>query len=361
MKSAKKRIVHTLTAAATCAAMVSPAAAFDLTGGYYMTYGDANSYSLPINGLEVMAGPGQIDLYTKLGLQSQLGNPIAGMDDAFDTPSANNIKGFRMGSGNEPGSASPEGSWDRIGWWDSSLEALDTALDLSRNAPVFFFANNETGYGDNLAGWARVELTHNGVVIGRYDLTNDDHDPTNGLPGYGAPPVGGGVAGTGDPLADVQRYTSDGAAPQVTDFLMSGGLVCADANGMVDCSQPHLFEFQHNLGGDRAAYAIVFPELNAKLADVLDTLASNVNPGETLANYALHVDFRLGCGPEGAFPQVPAGGGSACDPDYALNGGSEKVFIGTMENVQRVPEPASAALAAVGLLGAFALRRKPTA
>ena len=94
---------------------------------------------------------------------------------------------------------------------------------------------------------------------------------------------------------------------------------------------------------------------------MLDTLASNVNPGETLANYALHVDFRLGCGPEGAFPQVPAGGGSACDPDYALNGGSEKVFIGTMENVQRVPEPASAALAAVGLLGAFALRRKPTA
>ena len=79
MKSAKKRIVHTLTAAATCAAMVSPAAAFDLTGGYYMTYGDANSYSLPINGLEVMAGPGQIDLYTKLGLQSQLGNPIAGI------------------------------------------------------------------------------------------------------------------------------------------------------------------------------------------------------------------------------------------------------------------------------------------
>lgn len=136
---------------------------------------------------------------------------------------------------------------------------------------------------------------------------------------------------------------------------MSGGLVCADANGMVDCSQPHLFEFQHNLGGDRAAYAIVFPELNAKLADVLDTLASNVNPGETLANYALHVDFRLGCGPEGAFPQVPAGGGSACDPDYALNGGSEKVFIGTMENVQRVPEPASSPWPPWGSLGAFAL------
>ena len=49
----------------------------------------------------------------------------------------------------------------------------------------------------------------------------------------------------------------------------------------------------------------------------------------------------IGVGLDGS----PAGGGSACDPDYALNGGSEKVFIGTMENVQRVPEPASAALA----------------
>ena len=362
MKTAKNKILHTLTAAATCAVAASPAAAFDLTGGYYMTYGDANSYSLPINGLEVMAGPGQIDLYTKLGLQSQLGNPIAGMDDAFDTPSANNIEGFLMGEDNEPGGTNPEGSWDRIKWWDTSLEALNTALDLSKNAPVFFFANNETGYGDNLAGWARVELTHNGVVIGRYDLTNDDHDPTNGLPGYGAPPTGGGVPGTGDPLADAQRYTSNGALPQVTDFLMSGGLVCADATGMVDCSQPHLYEFQHNLGGDRAAYAIIFPELNAQLADVVATVAANVHPGETLANYAMHVDFRLGCALNAGFPQIPAGGGTDCDPNYALNGGSEKVFIGTVENIQGVPEPAPDALAALGLLGAFgALRRKPKA
>ena len=141
---------------------------------------------------------------------------------------------------------------------------------------------------------------------------------------------------------------------------MSGGLVCADAAGLVDCSQPHLFEFQHNLGGDRAAYAVVFPELNKQLAEVIDIVASNLNPGETLANYALHVDYRLGCGPEGAFPQVPAGGNKTeCDPNYATNGGSEKVFIGTLENIQAVPEPTSSALAALGLLGALgALRRR---
>jgi hypothetical protein len=94
---------------------------------------------------------------------------------------------------------------------------------------------------------------------------------------------------------------------------------------------------------------------------VIDIVASNLNPGETLANYALHVDYRLGCGPEGAFPQVPAGGNKTeCDPNYATNGGSEKVFIGTLENIQR-SRTRLGALAAVGLLGAFALRRKPTA
>ena len=72
------------------------------------------------------------------------------------------------------------------------------------------------------------------------------------------------------------------------------------------------------------------------------------------------MDYRLGCGPEGAFPQVPAGGNKTeCDPNYAINGGSEKVFIGTLENIQVVPEPTSSALAALGLLGAFgALRRR---
>lgn len=344
MRSEKNKILSAIAAAATCTLAASPAAAFDLTSGYYMTYGDANSYSLPINGLEVMSGPGQIDLYTKLGLQSQLDNPIAGMDNAYDTPSANNVEGGVEGL---EGAVPP-------------ADAVPAALDLTKNSPIFYFANNETGNGDNLAGWGRVELTHNGVVIGRYDLTNDDHDPSNGSPGYGAPPVGGGVGGTGDPLADAGRYTSDGAAPLVPDFLMSGGLVCADAAGLVDCSQPHLFEFQHNLGGDRAAYAVVFPELNKQLAEVIDIVASNLNPGETLANYALHVDYRLGCGPEGAFPQVPAGGNKTeCDPNYATNGGSEKVFIGTLENIQAVPEPTSSALAALGLLGAFgALRRR---
>lgn len=354
MKFNKSKALTALAIASAFFAPAAGAAPINLSGLFYVTYGDANSYSLPVNGLEVMAGPGQIDMYTKLGLQSQLGNSQTGMDDAYDTPSANNTAGFRMDAASEPGGAVAEGTWDRVAWWDTSLSALDAKLNLNNNSPVFFFANNETGNGDNLAGWARVELTHNGTVIGRYDLTNDDHDPLNGLPGYGPPPVGGGVVG-GDPTL----YTSNGAAPDVPDFLMSGGLVCADNSGAVSCSGPHLYEYQHNLGGDRAAYAIVFPELNAQLEQILADIANNVNPGETLDNYAMHVDYRLGCGPEGAFPQVPAGGSKTeCDPNYAINGGSEKVFIGTLEALQFVPEPTSSALVGLGLLGSALFRRQ---
>lgn len=85
-------------------------ATVDLTNKGYVTYGDANSYSLPLNGLEVMAGPGQIAAFTKLGLgaNGQLGN-TAGMDDAFDTPQANNIPGFRTSTSPEPGGVSLKG------------------------------------------------------------------------------------------------------------------------------------------------------------------------------------------------------------------------------------------------------------
>ena len=328
----------------------------DLSSLGYVTYGDANSYSLPISGLEIMAGPGQIDLYTKLGLQSQLSNGTPGMDNAFDTPSANNVDGFRMTNSNEPGGAlNVADTWDRLKWWDTSLQALNTKINLSADALVFFFANNETGNGDNLAGWARVELTrwdsaqNKEVLVSRYDMTNDADN--NGTGGYGPPPVGGGI-----PLGNVANYTSDGLDPGVADFLMSGGEVCVAFNGaLLDCDTAPAADiaarYQHNLGGDRAAYAIVFPELNADIASI-------VSAGGNLSEYALHVDYRLGCGPEGAFPQVPAGGNKTeCDPDYAINGGSEKVFIGSLASLRFIPEPSSMVLAGLGLLGLSRVRR----
>ena len=328
------------------------AGTIDLTGLPFVTYGDGQSYSLPISQAlgcttcEVMAGPGQIDIYTKLGLQSQLGNSTPGMDDAFDTPSANNTDGFRMGAGNEP---TPTFTGDRVGWWDTTLTALNSKVDLFNNSMVFFFANNETGGGDNLAGYARIELTGPGGVLvpgGRFELTNDfNHD---GVAPYGAFTSGGGIP-NGNPAA----YTSLNQAPVVADFLQSGGEVCVPIppTNAIQC-------FQHNLGGDRAAYAVVFPELNALIAGL-------ILGGADLSQYALHVEYRLGCGPESntaqgspSFPQVPAGGGTECDPNYAINGGSEKVFIGTQALTTSLPVPSSLLLAGIALLGLGYARRR---
>ena len=333
-------------AALVAAPIFSMAATIDLSGKGYVTYGDANSYSLPLNGLQVLSGPGQIDMFTKLGLgaNGQLGNSQAGMDNAFDTPSANNIPGFRMNAGNEPGGT--QGSWDRLGWWDATLAAMNSKLNLIMNSIVFFFANNETGgaASANLAAWARIEVSQisTNTVLGRYDMTNDVlHDGQ----GYGPPPAGGGVS-----MGDPGLFTSNGAEPFVSDFLMSGGEVCLNLFGqLVDCSGPGVVvRQQHNLGGDRAAYAVVVPELDALIAGLASTSGVNLN------DFAIHVQYRLGCGPEltqtgGGFPTVGQGNNILCDPTYALNGGDEKVFLGTQLLPNVVPEPGSLALAGLAL------------
>lgn len=342
---------------------ISEAATIDLTGASWITYGDANSYSLPINGLEVMAGPGQINLYTKLGLNAVgvLPNNQAGMDDAYRTPTANTVEGFRMLSdgSNEPGGI--EGSWDRNASWDTTLFALDAKVDLTQNSLVFFFANNETGgtITDNLAAWARIELTKisTGESLGVFDMTNDvDHDGQ----GYGLPFEGGGGVFLGDPT----QYTTDLNEPFVSDFIQSGGNVCISSvtGTFVDCSDPNvIIDEEHNLGGDRAAYAIVAPELDTLIAGIIDDLNSDFN------DYALHVNYRLGCGPEltqsgGTFPTVTQGANTNCDPDYALNGGDEKVFIGTQLRssnvIPPVPEPGILIMMGIGLAGiGYQLRR----
>ena len=332
-------------AALLAAPIFSLAATIDLSGKGYVTYGDANSYSLPLNGLQVLSGAGQIDSYVKLGLGpvGQLGNSQAGMDDAFRTPAPNTIPGFRMNAVNEPVGS---GSWDRIGWWDSTLAAMNTKLNLLINSIVFFFANNETGGADsaNLAAWARVEVSQisTNMVLGRYDMTNDvDHAGQ----GYGPPPAGGGVS-----MGNPGLFASNGAEPFVSDFLMSGGEVCLNALfQLVVCTDPGVVvREQHNLGGDRAAYAIVVPEMDALIAGIANTSGVDLN------DFAIHVQYRLGCGPEltqagGGFPQTRQGQGTECDPTYALNGGDEKVFLGTQLLPNVVPEPGSLALAGLAL------------
>lgn len=106
-----KNVIATALALTLVGAMpiVARAATVDLSTSGWVTYGDANSYALNVNGLNVSAATGQLIGVAKLGINSQNGNSTPGMDDAFDTPTANTVEGFRMSSANEPGGAVSQG------------------------------------------------------------------------------------------------------------------------------------------------------------------------------------------------------------------------------------------------------------
>lgn len=401
------RIAAAMAVAGAFALPSAHAATIDLTGVNYVTYGDANSYSLPIanyqfgfntsNGpFTVPSTPGQISSLTVLGTGSS-GNPVTtntpGVDNAYETPSGVSGSTFfypNTGNLNTPNNNGASIANNGANTWDASLTALRSFL--GGDAMTFFFNNNQENSGPNsadqsLAVWARIWITDNtGANVGlAYELTNRD-SPYNivsgNLPGGGqfnGNPAGYNAgAGAGNP--------SSASAGQ-TDYVLSGGPICVATGGTltgpvpVACgSNPALVggttissAINHNLGADRAAYAVVFPELNAALATLFGTI-----PDSALADYTMHVDVRMGCaGPTSGAqaPWMPCTYVQNADGSTwgtGLNNGYEQIFIGTSVAAvcpptdpqcapnPTVPEPETLGLVALALtaVGFIGRRRK---
>ncbi|TAM52163.1 MAG: PEP-CTERM sorting domain-containing protein, partial [Burkholderiaceae bacterium] len=336
------------TAAALAAAVAAPAhASLDLSGASYVTYGDANSYALQVDGtIAGSTGPGS--LYYVNSTPGAIQNQIVVLTGASGT----NVNTNFAGMDNAMPAVTGTGNNFFSGVWNSTLTAF---TGFAGAAPIFFFNNNQVSSGaatnQNLAVWAQISLTGAGQTTKYFDFTNRDHP-------YALFTEGGGGVFMGNPGA----YTSTGAGPiagtnAATDYVLSGGSICLSTvisiagpvNTPVSCSSaiPHGAPINNNLGANQAAYAIVVPELNTFLASWI---------GGGFSGYdSLHLDLRYGCDPatDGGATQ---GAGSCIGRD--ANNGYEQLFIGTSTTVSQVPEPGILSLMALGLLGLAVTSRR---
>ncbi len=366
MKVLTKKFKRLALAAALGAGMAGTAqAALDLSGASYVTYDDANSYALQVDGVIAgSTGPGSLYYVNSTpGAIKDLivvatgatGGPVntnvAGMDNALSTPSG--VAGSNFFSG----------------IWNSTLTAFIGALGGLN--PIFFFNNNQVNSGastnQSLAVWAQVSLTGTGQSTQYLTFSNTLHPYALFTEGGGGVFNGtaggfsfGGINATAASLPDPFAGTNAS-----TDYVLSGGAICLSTapsisgpiGTPVSCtsSVPHGSAINNNLGANQAAYALIAPALNAFLASW-----SSGSSGYT----DIHVELRFGCdpntvgtdGPDAGTVGGDAGVGSCIGRD--ANNGFEQLFIGTAANVTQVPEPGILGLLALGLLGLGVVRRR---
>lgn len=331
-------------------------AAIDLTGLGYFTYGNTNSYSLPVlavqydaingggagpgNPFYIPSGPGQIQdqivIYTGASGTGVTTN-VAGFDDAYGAPNG------QVGYASIDGSVGMTDPGDKAGitnnnteTWDANLVALKGFLN-GGNA-LFMFNNNDTNQDQNLAIWAKIWLTDaNDALYGRY-LYLSNH--------------GAGYGQGGSPLGDATTYNPGDVLPVAgnlasTDYVLSGGSVCIELDGDVTfgactgANDAGSKTINHNLGANQVAYMADVPLLNG----YLNTLFAQSDA--TLGGYTLHMDLKLGCS---------QAWGNNCS-NIKIDNGYEQLFL-TSTAASLVPEPGMLGLVGLGLLGAAATRRR---
>ena len=382
----KIKTLHTLFAAGLAGLFsLSAQAAFTLPATGYVQYGDAQSYSLPAlayatdptktgpgNPYYVVSTPGAIKDLIVVATGAD-GGPVntnfAGMDNAYATPNGSGPTFFSTTNTADPGQVGGNFTGDTANTWDATAGSLKSFLQTGSSFEdmIFFFNNNQVNSCgqacQSLAAWALVQVwDYNGsppnqpTLLGTFEFSNS-HDNSTPLGGMYQQIVEGGG---GQFNGNVTNFTSNNTAgtpsqtsarnPNAgtnlqTDYVLSGGALCLTNTGvLVGCGATLppgvtiIQQFDHNLGANQAAYAIVFPELNALLTSLFNTKTSN-----QLNKITMSVDLRLGCDP--ASTTAPLAGdpttnvctGAGWGYCREINNGYEQVFIGKASTVTNVP------------------------